>query len=586
MENIVKSGESKSKPFKIPSGKQITLFATGLSGDDYVEVLLVAITPAGPRGGICCPGPVVLPGLGSLYPLNRVCCDCEPVPVRLTAENPWFILREPQEVEMIVHVVADLEAVVEVSMSITEATGSHEQAPCPEVLCPPVTIAIDSITQNSAVVSITGGPATVSLGGMEQYGVGPFMFQGLEPAKFYVASALSDCGSKASTTVSTEAPPPCPAVTVTVSAVTQTSAVVAITGGPATVKVGADEQYGNGPFTFAGLAPNKFFTVMATNDCGARASTTLQTLATGDYCASIPSPWPSRGFLFHPNDTRDPAASVMVTYNGVQQGYGYPAPGAGHTTAVTDRDGSVLAYAANVSDCAPPCACEPIDICAEIARCPTNFVEFSNIGNAFGGGICFGAKVVNDPPESTLVVFQGRDKSFLTGGEYMQVEVPGAPNSSLQATITNRFEVPALLVAELIGHANNMVPGYTTGFAFSIGEDPDIPWPIYTGVGGLPIDPSKSFVSVDGMVPTGNVNGRPEDPDAPGFIRSGYQETAGPAKYVRMLAPGETITLYGQWWSSWVIGTGPGMMPPSFRNVALHGAMYFNYIMYRGGVTV
>ena len=597
MQVIINPDQDTSAPFTIPAGKQITIFAAGLGEGEYVKILLATITPGSPMGGICCPGPVELPGLGLLYPLNRVCCGCEETPVQLTRENPWYVLREPQGVPMIAHVVAAADAVITVSMAVTENNGSCEQAPCPG--CPPVTIAVTAFTQTTATVAITGGPAIVTMNGVEQYGDGPFTFANLEPGKQYVASVVSDCGSKATVAVTTEPPPPCPEVTVTVTDTTQTTVSVTITGGPAEVVVGGDRQYGNGPFTFAGLTPAKFYTVFATNDCGKKGSATAQTLAAGDFCASIPAPWPSRGFLFHPNDARDPAATVNVVLEGVTYGFGYPNPGPGHTSAVLNKEGVVQAYATNTSDCAPPCPCEPVDICAEIAKCPQPSVVFNNAGKGYGGGLCssiWGSGQV-DPP-GKWSIYQARDTRVIQGpgyGDHSYGPTTGLP-TFVTMLIENPFDVEALVKVELIGQANidrPMPDPY--GFIFAITEEINTDVPRYIGIAGGPINESVVFCQVD------NRSSAMPWPDPYGdgeSIPLLTGNSSGTAFKTLTLPPRGTKTLYGQFWVAFkshntgiagVAPAGPTPVQVPARNTLpfignVHGGMYMGYTLFRSGI--
>lgn len=108
------------------------LFATGLSGTDYVEVQLLAITESTPPLDLCCPGPVLLPGIGATTPLLRLCCgSCTPQPVRLTPANPWYVLRDPRGLWMRACVqTTDTSAVIEVFKADVAPNGSTEQAPC------------------------------------------------------------------------------------------------------------------------------------------------------------------------------------------------------------------------------------------------------------------------------------------------------------------------------------------------------------------------------------------------------------------------------------------------------------------------
>lgn len=59
-------------------------------------------------------------------------------------------------------------------------------------------------------------------------------------------------------------------------------------------------------------------------------------------------------YMFHPNETRDPDASVAVDdCDGVIHGYIYPTAGDGHTVPVKMCNGDVLGYAVNNSTTSP-----------------------------------------------------------------------------------------------------------------------------------------------------------------------------------------------------------------------------------------
>lgn len=88
--------------------------------------------------------------------------------------------------------------------------------------------------------------------------------------------------------------------------------------------------------------------------CGYYASVPLPiTLDEGDCCGSQ-----FMGFLFHPNETRDPDATVEIKYcndDGDEQllGYAYPTAGDGHTLPIEECGGVVIGYAVNQSATAP-----------------------------------------------------------------------------------------------------------------------------------------------------------------------------------------------------------------------------------------
>lgn len=114
--------DSVSAIFTIPLGGQITLQATGLEHDDYIELELVRTTAVGPAGDACCQGPVSLAEIGWHVPLLvDTGCGCQ-VPVRLTAERPYAVLDTPQMLQLIAVKNASDTAQIEV---FTEATDSH-----------------------------------------------------------------------------------------------------------------------------------------------------------------------------------------------------------------------------------------------------------------------------------------------------------------------------------------------------------------------------------------------------------------------------------------------------------------------------
>jgi hypothetical protein len=81
--------------------------------------------------------------------------------------------------------------------------------------------------------------------------------------------------------------------------------------------------------------------------------------------APTPGPCPSvrvstGGFLFHATDVTDPLATLLIEdCDGIALGYGYPTAGPGHTAELWScaQPSVLLGYAANQSDCAPPCPC-------------------------------------------------------------------------------------------------------------------------------------------------------------------------------------------------------------------------------------
>lgn len=165
------------------------------------------------------------------------------------------------------------------------------------VPCQPLTISAVASGQTSAVVTITGGPATVSISGdccAAQEGNGPFTFTGLTSGTRYVFTAVSKCGtpsntecdgceqSTATTELTTDA---CPAIALTMAAAGTNAVTVTVSsGGAAWVQVGDAKQYvANGATaTFSDLQPDTEYFAVATSDCGSFSTASAKTLPCPD----------------------------------------------------------------------------------------------------------------------------------------------------------------------------------------------------------------------------------------------------------------------------------------------------------------
>lgn len=86
------------------------------------------------------------------------------------------------------------------------------------------------------------------------------------------------------------------------------------------------------------------------NRCGYHASVPMPiTLDEGDCCGSQ-----FMGYLFHPNETKDPDATVEIRdCEGKLWGYAYPNAGDGHTLPIETCGGEIVGYAVNNSMTAP-----------------------------------------------------------------------------------------------------------------------------------------------------------------------------------------------------------------------------------------
>lgn len=121
--DIITLTEVQSRTFIIQPGKQITLYATGLVGDDrvVVEMLYLSRAPDWSSDPCCNLAQASIEVLAAV-PLK--CADANEVV--MTAEYPWVTLDAPQNVPLRVRVEGDPAAVVTVELHITESDGCLE----------------------------------------------------------------------------------------------------------------------------------------------------------------------------------------------------------------------------------------------------------------------------------------------------------------------------------------------------------------------------------------------------------------------------------------------------------------------------
>lgn len=104
---------------------------------------------------------------------------------------------------------------------------------------------------------------------------------------------------------------------------------------------------------------NHLIMVEEVNNCGTTRWTTTTEVC--GYSPSVPVQTGGEccgdnlvGYMFHPNETRDPMATVVIDdCDGVISGYIYPTAGDGHTVAWADCDGVIYGYLSNQSTTAP-----------------------------------------------------------------------------------------------------------------------------------------------------------------------------------------------------------------------------------------
>lgn len=129
---IVTADRTISDVFTIESGRQVTLHAIGLQGDDHVIIEILGLSRAGPGGTFCCPNPAGPAEVTEALPLR---CR-NGARVILTANFPTVTLDTPQEVPLRARVIADISASITVDTVDTENTGGCDTCPCIEPYCP------------------------------------------------------------------------------------------------------------------------------------------------------------------------------------------------------------------------------------------------------------------------------------------------------------------------------------------------------------------------------------------------------------------------------------------------------------------
>ena len=83
-----------SQPFEVPAGEQRMVVAYGLADpDDEVAFELVKLSKFAPAPCQCPPGRVQLPAV--IWWASLRCCG---EPIRLTAEQPYVVIDNPQEI--------------------------------------------------------------------------------------------------------------------------------------------------------------------------------------------------------------------------------------------------------------------------------------------------------------------------------------------------------------------------------------------------------------------------------------------------------------------------------------------------------
>jgi len=490
----------------------------------------------------------------------------------------------------------------------TSDCGSIANVSATTQACPAISLTQTANTTGSITVTlVSGGAASVFVGGDEATLAdgASYTFTNLTAGKNYTAKVISECGNKANFTIATA---PCPAVDFTALALSTTSLqVTAVAGMPLTISVASqggavlDSVDGvSSTVVFTDLPEGAIVTVKAVNECGKKKQLNV------NLPDPVANPCPSfsladaspffKGFAYVAGDLIDPAATVP--YRG---GFIYPAAGEGHTVKVTDALGAVIGYAVNKSDCANPC-CTPITnrtsvdgdiindgddnyyIKGEVNKCdgspvlPTDILfnkgslktcvngqivdldcsmlvktlqngcepdcetEVWTTGNTSisGGGVC----IVAAPGsyQNGVAMAQMRDFASVRGSIIFDPQ--GNPPTHLPYTYTNNTGCPALFEAVLTGHTNaeglDGVAG-TVGAGYGITDNLNV---------SLPTSHSGYQNGVVGHYPefmrhTFKILGVTAPVDSAAKY---HEETVSGARFRKILAVGETITVYAQAW--------------------------------------
>jgi uncharacterized repeat protein (TIGR01451 family) len=197
-------------------------------------------------------------------------------------------------------------------------------------------------------------------------------------------------------------------------------------------------------------------------------------------------------------------------------------------------------------------------------ECCEELVRFSD--GAAGAGVCVAWGSINYNPFRDRAVVRGRDLTFEEGSGTSS----GATGSHLEVTVTNPYPCDAMLVVDL--HAANNVfylagspQGSKVGFVTVIGEQLNINMPA-----GGSADQNEIRMVLGTDVSTSTESGG---------SGTNYDERTGHGRYQKLLAPGQSVTLYAQWWA--ILSS---QFP--FLNSVLHGHMSVEWALHRNAVKV
>jgi hypothetical protein len=336
----------ESQAFMIYPGKQITLHATGLFGDDKVIIEIVELSKAPDfKGNPCCDLAAI--NIEVLAAVQLKCANGNRA--ELTAEYPWFVVEAPQNVTLRARVEADPGASISVDLTETDSDGclsctcrcvDDVWTPTGDFRCEGDNVEKKETSNCGTVRWVIDRPQTWTRNGVKVCGETLQSFQ-----------EVNDCGEIRWV----DGEPVTWVETGTLHCDDDTG------------RVNAQEVNDCGDFRWVDKEEIKWWEtgeircidhavdVQERNQCG--ITRWYSTDAACNYCASYPIPYDlcddHSGYAFVEGDLRDPNANVLLSdCDGVPLLYLYPTAGPDHSIPVNDCSGALIGYGVNKSDCA------------------------------------------------------------------------------------------------------------------------------------------------------------------------------------------------------------------------------------------
>jgi hypothetical protein len=207
----------------------------------------------------------------------------------------------------------------------------------------------------------------------------------------------------------------------------------------------------------------------------------------------------------------------------------------------------------------------------------TPFVRVRNAGELASAGVCVMAQpttfTAGGDPDAGIsshkfAVLRMRDLTWIAGGGLTPLGIA----SHLSETITNTWSTPAFLEVSMIAQCNMLSAEAdgAVGFIHAITDQLNVDPPTFGG-GNNPALPNWAYTVVENNMPSFGVD--PTKPwDGPGSV---FTPQTSSCVYSRILAPGETVTIYYQWFAVF------SERYDDVVNFALHGGMATSTKLFR-----